>query len=105
MTTQNPKMYSRLSNPAKTVIESNSILTYCFLQERLVVRQSVNVQFQRQGPYFSHSLCMKSLLLKTDLKTEEELLARTKFDINEVDVSGLYAAIDGIKLEDLDSTE
>jgi len=42
---------------------------------------------------------MKSLLLKTDLKTEEELLARTKFDINEVDVSGLYAAIDGIKLE------
>jgi hypothetical protein len=48
---------------------------------------------------------MKSLLLKTDLKTEEELLARTKFDINEVDVSGLYAAIDGIKLENLDSTE
>jgi hypothetical protein len=37
-----------------------------------------------------------------DIKTEEELLARTKFDINEVDVSGLYAAIDSIKLENLE---
>jgi hypothetical protein len=133
MTTQNPKMYSRLSKPFGKSWEEWAAIwcQWCFQEPKETnpaadetgkncdrKQFNPNVWFlagtfggkaerkctipTTRAIFFPLIMHEVSFAEDRDLKTEEELRARTKFDINEVDVSDLYAAVDGIKLENLE---